>query len=153
MTNSYTLISEVRSLVAHENDTRFGGKLRLKVDAPKVEIYLFQDVPRIAWHSAIPNHLCAFVDSFDNNHCAAYVYVWEEDDRLKCTLKLSNVDDEHHEELPYISKSLDDHQIAERVIASVIAGTERMKATGTIGHGVGQERGHIVVTEQGAVAT
>jgi hypothetical protein len=129
MTNSYNLISAVQCLAANENANRFGGKPRLKVDAPKVEVYLFQSRTRIDWHSDVPNHLCAFIDSFDNDHCAAYVYLWEEEDRLRCTLRLSNIDGAHREDLPYLSKSLNDHQIAERVIASVITGTEPMKAT------------------------
>lgn len=135
MTNFEALISEVKYLAAKENDTRFGGRIQLKVDSPKVDVYLFQNQPRIAWHSGIPNHLCAFTDSFDDNHCAAYVYVWDEGLRLKCTLELSNIDSGHREELPYISTSVDDREIAERVIASLVAGAERMKARGPVEHG------------------
>lgn len=106
MTDSDTLISAVRRMAANENDARFGGRPRLKIEAPMVEIYLFQHQPRIAWHSAIPNHLCAFIDSFDDNHCAAYVYIWEEETGLKCTLRLSNIDGAHHLDLPYTQSRL-----------------------------------------------
>jgi hypothetical protein len=41
MTDSDTLISAVRRMAANENDARFGGRPRLKIEAPKVEIYLF----------------------------------------------------------------------------------------------------------------
>src|SRR6266481_2566047 len=61
-----------------------------------------------------------------------YVFLWEEDSRLKCTLELSNMDTGHIEDLPYIPTSLNDCEIAQRVIASVVAGTKRMKAKGNI---------------------
>ena len=132
MTDTETLISTLRMMIADENNARFSGAPKLSVDSPKVEIYLFQNQPRIAWHSAVPNHFCAFINSFDDNHCAAYVYVWEEEALLKCTLRLSNIDGAHHLELPSIPKSLDDYRIAGRVVAAVLDGTERMKAKGTL---------------------
>ena len=138
MTNIDALFKAVEELLENENVGRY-GKTQLKVEAPKHEVYLFQDRPRIDWHSGIPNHLCAFTDSFDENHCAAYVYVWEEIHRLKCTLRISNIDGAHYADLPYISKSLDDREIAKRVIDLVITGTERLKARGTIEHVIGSE--------------
>jgi hypothetical protein len=132
MTNRDAVVSALRILAAKQNDTRFGGIARLKIDSPKLEHFLFQDRPRTVWHGGIPNHICAFTDSFDNNHCAAYVYVWDEGLRLKCTLELSNIDSGHREELPYISTSVDDNEIAELVITSLIAGTERMIARGSV---------------------
>lgn len=139
MTNIDAVFKAVEELVENENVGGY-GRTQLKVEAPKREVYLFQDRPRIDWHSGIPNHLCAFTDSFDENHCAAYVYVWEEIDRLKCTLRISNIDGAHYAELPSISKSLDDHEIAKRVIELVITSTERMKARGSIEHVIGSER-------------
>jgi hypothetical protein len=132
MTNLDNLTSVIRTLASKENVSRYGGKTQIEVEAPKVDVGIFQDRPLIGWHSDVPNHLCVFSFSFDNDHCAAYVYVWEEDSRLRCTLVLSNIDSGHYEELPYISKSVDDHEIAERLIASLIPGTERMKASGAI---------------------
>lgn len=139
MTNIDAIIAAVGDLAENQNAGHYEGT-QLKVEAPKREVYLFQDRPRIDWHSGIPNHLCAFTDSFDENHCAAYVYVWEEIDRLKCTLRISNIDGAHYANLPYVSKSLDDREIAKRVIDLVITGTERLKARGTIEHVIGSER-------------
>lgn len=141
MTNIDSLIGVVRTVTANENAARYSGKAQLKVAVPKLEHYLFQDRPRIDWHSGIPNHLCSFTDSFDDDHCAAYVYVWEEQDRLKSTLRLSNIDGAHYAQLLYLSKSLTDLEIATRVVDSVTAGTELMSARGTIEQQVRLERG------------
>lgn len=95
-----------------------------------VQSYLFQNRVRTDWHYGIPNDIGACIKWFDDEHCASYVYILVQDDYLKCTLRLSNMDpDRPSEVLPNIPKSLDEYQIAERVIASVIAGTERMKTT------------------------
>src|ERR1051325_394126 len=138
MTHIDAVIAALEDLAENENASRCGAKL--KVDAPKREVYLFQDHPRIDWHSGIPNHLCAFTDSFDENHCAAYVYVWEEIDRLKCTLRISNIDGAHYAGLPYISKSLDNREIAKRLIDLVITNTKRLKARGTMEQVIGPDR-------------
>ena len=139
MTNIDAVIAAVQDRADNENINRY-GRTQLKVDARKREFYLFQDRPRVDWHSGIPNHLCAFTDCFDENHCVAYVYVWEEVDRLRCTWRISNIDGAHYAELPYISKSLDDRDIAKRVIDLLIIGTERLKARGTIEDVNGSER-------------
>src|SRR6266436_1838455 len=131
MTNLYNLIAAVEHEAANENLTR-PKRPQLKVAAPFVDVFLFQNRPTAAWHSAIPNRLCAFTDSFEDDTCAAYVYLWEEESRLKCTLELSNMDTGHIEDLAYIPTSLNDREIAQRVIASVVAGTKRMKAKGNI---------------------
>jgi|SRR5882724_35705 len=128
MTNLNNLVSSVRTLAISS------GITKLEVDAPKLEYFIFQNQPRVAWHSAIPNDFCAFIYSFDDDHCAAYVYVREEEHQFKCTLRISNIDGPHHEALPHIPTSLEDNEIAEQVIASVVAGTERMKARGSIHH-------------------
>ena len=132
MTDLHTLIATVRDYAANENVIRYGGRDQLKVKAPFVDVFLFENCPKIRWHSAIPNDMCAFTESFDDNHCAAYVYLCEEETRFRCTLELSITDEGHREDLPYISKSLDDHEIAQRVIASVVAGTKRMKPSGAV---------------------
>jgi hypothetical protein len=131
MTNLYNLIAAVEHEAVNQNVTR-DKKPQLQVKAPFVDVFLFQNQPKIAWHSAIPNHLCAFTNSFDDDTCAAYVYLWEEDSRFRCTLELSNIDAGHVEDLSYIPKSLNDQEIAQQVIASVVAGTRRMKARGDI---------------------
>ncbi len=141
MTNIQAVITAVEQLTANENTTRYGGKPQLDVEAPKLQPYEFQGRPRIDWHSGIPNNFCAFSYSFDDNHCAAYVYVSEQSDRLKCTLRVSNIDGPHYAELPPISKSLDDHKIARCVVDTLVAGTECMKARGAIEQIVGPERG------------
>ena len=141
MTNIQSVITAVEGVTANENATRYGGKPQFDVEAPKLQPYEFQGRPRIDWHSGIPNNFCAFSYSFDDNHCAAYVYVLEQPDRLKCTLRVSNCDGALYADLPSISKSLDDHEIARRVVDTLVGGTECMKARGAIEQIVGPERG------------
>lgn len=132
MTNMQAVISAVENLAAHENTTRYGGKTQLEVEAPKLQRYEFQGQPRITWHSAIPNDLCAFSYSFDENRCAAYVYVLEQPDELKCTLRVSNCDGAHYADLPALAKSLDDNEIAHCVVTTVVAATQGLKAWSTL---------------------
>ena len=141
MTNIQDLITAVKDVTADENATRYGGKPQLEVEAPKLQPYEFQGRPRIGWHSGIPNNLCAFSYSFDDNHCAAYVYVFEQAYRLNCTMRISNRDGAHYAALPSVSKSLDDREIARCLVDTVVAGTECMKSRGAIEQIVGPERG------------
>lgn len=141
MSNVDGLVSVIKSLAAKENDARFRGITRLKADAPKYEDDPLQIFRTLGWHSGIPNDLCTYIDTFDDEHCASYVYLREQGDRFKCTLKLSNIDGAHQEDLPSIPTALDDREIAQHVIASVIAATERMEARGVVEQIVGPERG------------
>src|SRR5436305_969473 len=90
MTNRDAVVSALRILAAKENDIRFDGIARLKVDSEKREHFLFQGRPQSAWHGGIPNDVCVFIDWFDDDHCAAYLYLLEQDGRFNCTLQLSN---------------------------------------------------------------
>ena len=143
MTNIETLIAAVQDVLANENATRYGGKTQLQIDAPKLEIYEFQNRPRIQWHSGIPNSFCAFSFSFDNDHCAAYVYVWDQPFSLNCTLRVSNIDGAHYAALPPVSKSRDDYEIARHLIDMLVAGTECTKSRGPIKQFVEPEGGRL----------
>lgn len=128
MTNLNNVISAIRDLAGIENTARFGGRSHVKVDAPKIqEPFIFQNRVHIDWHSGVPNHVCAYSETFDDEHCAAYVYLWQQGDHFACTLRLANEDGAHHEPLARIACSCDDRDIAQAVIASVIAGTQRLK--------------------------
>jgi hypothetical protein len=140
MTDIQAIVTAVTQVIANENATRYRGKPQLDVEAPKLQPYEFQGLPRIDWHSGIRNNLCAFSYSFDDSHCAAYVYVFEESDALKCTLRVSNIDGSHLAELPSISRSLDDHKIARLVVDTLVAGTECMQARGAVEQCVGAKR-------------
>ncbi len=126
MTNLNNVISALRELANIENDARFGGRTQIKVDSPKLqEPFIFQNAVQIHPHSGIPNDVCAYTDAFDDDHCAAYVYLCQQDSHFICKLRLANEDGAHHEPMPSIPCSLDDHTIAQTVIASVITGTQR----------------------------
>ncbi len=126
MTNLNTLVSVLQIRVTDENNVRFGGKTRLKVEVPKLEIVDLKHRVLIEYHSGVQNHFCVFIDTFDDAHCAAYVYVWEQEETLKCTLRISDTEGEREPEgLADIPKSLDDDDIAQRLIDSLIDGTER----------------------------
>ena len=121
MTDLTTLISVVQAHVANENQARFDGKQRLKVEKPKRIVFEWQHRIIIDWHYGIPNHFCVFIDTFDDDHNAAYVYVWEGEDVLKRVLITSYKDGpEDPKELPDLDKSLDDDEIARQLLASVI---------------------------------
>lgn len=141
MSDMESVISAVKDVAAYENATRYGGKPQLEVEAPKLQFYEFQGQPRIAWHSGIPNNLCVFSYSFDENHCAAYVYLFEQRDELKCTLRISNCDGAHYADLTPFSRSLDDSEIARSLVETLVAATEGLKARGTIEQFVRPERG------------
>jgi hypothetical protein len=132
MTNIQRIITVLEDAAAYENATRYGGKPQLEVEAPKLQPYEFQGQPRIAWHSGIQNNFCAFSYSFDDNHCAAYVYVCEQRDELKCTLRVSNCDGAHYADLHPLPKSLTDNEIAHSIIETLITATEGLKARGSI---------------------
>jgi hypothetical protein len=141
MTNIHTVIAAVEDVAAHENATRYGCKPQLEVEAPKLQPYEFQGQPRIDWHSGIPNNFCAFSYSFDDNHCAAYVYVCEQAEQLTCSLRVSNCDGANYAALPALSKSLDDHEIAQSIVEALVAATNGLKSRGAIEQFVGPERG------------
>jgi len=143
MTEIQTIITVIQDVAARENAMRYGGKSQLEVEAPKLQPYEFRGQPRIDWHSGIPNDFCAFSYSFDDNHCAAYVYVLEQPDNLKCTLRVSNCDGAHYADLPSLAKSLGDHEIARSVVETLVAATEGLKARGTIEQFVRPEGGQL----------
>jgi hypothetical protein len=127
-----SVITAVKNIAAYENTNRYGGKPQLEVESPKLEHYEFQGQPRIAWHSGIPNNFCAFSFSFDDNSCAAYVYVFEEANELKRTLRVSNCDGASYADLPTLEKSLNDVEIANSVVKTLVAATQGLKAYGSI---------------------
>jgi len=141
MTSIQAVIAAVKDVTADENAMRYGGKPQLEVEAPKLQTYEFQGRPCVGWHSGIPNNLCTFSYSFDDTHCAAYVYILEQADRLNCTMRISNCDGAHYAVLPSIPRSLDDREIARCVVDALVAGTECMKSHGAIEQVVGPGRG------------
>jgi hypothetical protein len=125
MTDLDTLISIVQAHATNENRIRFGGKDKIKVEKDKKFIMVLYDRASIGWHYEVPNHFCVFIDTFAPGHYAAYVYVWEEEDILKCTLRISGKDGaEDPQELLSLNKSLDDDEIASMLIETVIYATK-----------------------------
>lgn len=136
-----SIISATKDVAAYENATRYAGKPQLEVEAPKLQFFEFQGQPRADWHSGIPNNLCVFSYSFDENHCAAYVYLFEHGDELRCTLRVSNCDGAHYADLMPLSRSLNHSEVAHSLVETVITATEGLKARGGIAQFVQPQRG------------
>ena len=141
MIDIQSVISAIKEMAAYENAIRYGGRTQLEVEAPKLQFFEFRGQPRIAWHSGIPNNLCVFSYSFDENYCAAYVYVFEHNDELRCTLRVSNRDGAHYTDLMPLSRSLSDSEIAHSLVETLVTATESLKARGGIEQFVPPERG------------
>jgi hypothetical protein len=141
MINIESVISSVKDVAAYENATRYGGKPQLEVEAPKLQFFEFRGQPRVGWHSGIPNNLCVFSYSFDENHCAAYVYISEHADELRCTLRVSNRDGAHYADLMPLARSLNDSEIAHSLVETLVTATKGLKERGGIEQFVRPERG------------
>ncbi|HKU73969.1 MAG TPA: hypothetical protein VJR02_08630 [Pyrinomonadaceae bacterium] len=136
-----SVISATKNTAAYENATRYAGKPQLEVEAPKLQFFEFRGQPSVDWHSGIPNNLCVFSYSFDENHCAAYVYLCEHGDELRCTLRVSNCDGAHYADLMPLSRSLSDSEIANSLVETLVTATEGLKARGGVEQFVQPERG------------
>ena len=132
MTDIHAIIAAVRRATDDENKTRYRGKPHLEIEAPKLQLYEFQGCPKIGWHSGLPNDFCCFSYSFDDNHCAAYVYVLDRADLLQCTVRVSNCDGAYYARLPSIPKSGAGSEIAGDLVDTLVAATEVMGARGTL---------------------
>ena len=141
MIDIQSVISASKDMAAYESAIRYGGRTQFEVEAPKLQFFEFRGQPRIAWHSGIPNNLCVFSYSFDENHCAAYVYVFEHNDELRCTLRVSNRDGAHYAGLMPLSRTLTDNQIAHSLVETLVSATEGLKARGGIEQFVRPEAG------------
>ncbi len=119
MTDLHTLISAVNAHMVNQNEVRFGGKSRLQVKR-------FKGAGIGGVFSEMPNDFCVFIDTPDNpGPHAIRLFVKLEEGVLRCTLRLSDEikDFRRDRELPSLPMSLDADQIAQQLVASVLAET------------------------------
>ncbi|MCP9494168.1 MAG: hypothetical protein MSG64_06910 [Pyrinomonadaceae bacterium MAG19_C2-C3] len=120
MKNLNTLISAVNAHAFSENAIRFNGNERIKVEQEKIEVVEWKQGILSGWHHEVPNDFCIFSDVLDS--CAAYVYVKLKGEKLICTLVVSDgTGNEKKSELPPLENSLDDNDIAQRLIKYFVA--------------------------------
>jgi hypothetical protein len=93
MTNIHNLRTTVEAHAIAYNKVRF-DEAQIKVKEKKSHITVLSDRILPGWHYGVPNDFCVFIDTLDNDHCAAYVYVLTEEcaDVLKLTLVISDED-------------------------------------------------------------
>ena len=122
MTDLNTLISVVNAHAASENNVRFSGKDRIKVEEKKREVTVLDQRVEVYWHYGVPNDFCVFIEVLDPR--AAYVYVRLEDENLSRTLVISDgMDYFERRELSPLERSLDDNQIARQLVEAVVTST------------------------------
>lgn len=120
MTNLHNLVEVITARVSDENNLRFRGKNRLKVERTKIDVVQMCNKPPMAyWHNDVQNDFCIYTDVLDPT--AAYVYVTVGEDALRSRLVVSDGwDVKDYRDLRLLDASLDDNQIADQLIESVL---------------------------------